>query len=279
MKYIWLDESTREGEFYSNFYGGILIDSKDLHDVLQIMQRCVDENGLTGHEIKWQKVNEKHYEPYIKVVDTVFDLLEKNRIKMRIFFKSNQYDVLGLSKEKKIKTYQMLYYQFVKHAFGLQYANIDIQQPLRVHLSFDEMPLHNDDKKEFVECLMGLNKIKEFMNANVRFAESDIVEVDSSTSLPLQFLDLILGAMSFRLNNKHKIIQEGCRVRGKRTRVKESLYKHINHRIRMIRPGFNIGESTGRRTDEDVWTESYRHWRFKPYHSERDFSKSKGHKK
>ena len=125
MLYIWLDESTKEGEYYSNFYGGIMIDSRKLNDVLLIMRRCVEENGLSGHEIKWQKVNENHFEPYKKVVDTIFDLLQKGLIKMRIFFKSNQYDAIGLTKEQKIKTYQMLYYQFVKHAFGLKFANSD----------------------------------------------------------------------------------------------------------------------------------------------------------
>lgn len=279
MKYIWLDESTKEGEYYSNFYGGILIDSKHLHDVLYIMQRCVDENGLSGHEIKWQKVNENHFEPYKKVVDTIFDLLEHGLVKMRIFFKSNQYNTIGLTKEQRINTYQILYYQFVKHAFGLQYANEDISKPLRVHLSFDEMPLHNADKKKFINYLLGLNDTREFSRANIRLAESDIVEIDSSKELPLQFLDLILGAMSFRLNNKHKIKPEGSRVRGKRTQIKEKLYKYINQRIRMIRPGFNIGESTGRRSDRDAWTEPYRHWSFKPNNSIRDYSKAKGHKK
>lgn len=279
MLYIWLDESTKEGEFYSNFYGGLLIDSKHLNDVLLIMQRCVEENGLDGHEIKWQKVNENHFEPYKKVVDTIFDLLENGLIKIRIFFKSNQYDAIGLTKEQKIKSYQMLYYQFVKHAFGLQYANSDTSKALRVHLSFDEMPLRYDDKSDFVTSLLGLNDVKEYAKANILFSESDIVEVDSSKALPLQFLDLILGSMSFRLNNKHKIIPEGSRVRGKRTRIKEKLYKHINLRIRMIRPGFNIGESTGRRSDRDVWTDPYRHWCFKPYNSVRDLSKAKSHKK
>ena len=279
MIYIWLDESTKEGEFYSNFYGGILIDSHDLHDVLLIMQRCVDENGLSGHEIKWQKVNDNHFEPYTEVVDTIFELLEHGLIKMRIFFKSNQFDAVGLTKEQRIKTYQILYYQFVKHAFGLQYANDDNNKPLRVHLSFDEMPLHNADKKEFINYLLKLNDTKEFSKANVRFAESDIIEVDSSKELPLQFLDLILGAMSFRLNNKHKMIPEGSRVRGRRTRIKEKLYKHINQRISRIRPGFNIGVSTGRRTDEDVWNEPYRHWCFIPHDSVRDLSKAKSHKK
>lgn len=278
MLYIWLDESTKEGEYYSNFYGGIMIDSRKLNDVLLIMRRCVEENGLSGHEIKWQKVNENHFEPYKKVVDTIFDLLQKGLIKMRIFFKSNQYDAIGLTKEQKIKTYQMLYYQFVKHAFGLKFANSDNSQPLRVHLSFDEMPLCHDDISEFRNSILGLNNVKEFSQANIRFSESDIIEADSRNELPLQFLDLILGAMSFRLNNKHLIIPEGSRVRGKRTRIKEKLYKYINQRIREIMPGFNIGISTGRRSDKDVWTDPYRHWSFVPTNFIRDLSKAKKHK-
>ncbi len=279
MLYIWLDESTKEGEFYSNFYGGIMIDSRNLNDVLYIMKRSVDENGLSGHEIKWQKVNENHFESYKKVVDTIFDLLQNGLIKMRIFFRSNQYNAVGLTKEQKIKAYQMLYYQFVKSAFGLKFANSDMSKPLRVHLSFDEMPLCNDDKSEFRNYIMRLNQVKEFSQANIRFSESDIIEVDSRNELPLQFLDLILGAMSFRLNNKHTIIPEGSRVRGKRTRIKEKLYKYINEKIREIKPGFNIGVSTGRRSDMDVWTDPYRHWCFVPHNNIRDLSKTKKHKK
>lgn len=279
MLYIWLDESTKEGEFYSNFYGGIVIDSRNLNDVIHIMRRCVDENGLSGHEIKWQKVNEAHFEPYKKVVDTIIDLLKNGLIKMRIFFKSNQYDAVGLTKEQKIKTYQMLYYQFVKHAFGLKFANNDTSKPLRVHLSFDDMPLCHDDISEFRNSILGLNTVKEFSQTNICFSESDIIEVDSRNELPLQFLDLILGAMSFRLNNKHLIIPEGSRVRGKRTRIKEKLYKYINERIREIKPGFNIGVSTGRRSDMDVWTDPYRHWCFVPHNNIRDLSKTKKHKK
>lgn len=60
--YIWFDESDKEGEFYSNFYGGILIKSKDFGNVLQMMKYKVEELGLTNEEIKWQKVNQYTYE-------------------------------------------------------------------------------------------------------------------------------------------------------------------------------------------------------------------------
>lgn len=60
--YIWFDESDKEGEFYSNFYGGILIKSKDFGNVLQMMKYKVEELELTNEEIKWQKVNQYTYE-------------------------------------------------------------------------------------------------------------------------------------------------------------------------------------------------------------------------
>lgn len=71
--------------------------------------------------------------------------------------------------------------------------------------------------------------------------------------------------MAFRLNEMHKEKPEGQRRRGKRTRAKEALYKHINKRIRAIYPRFNIGVSTG--TDGlamNRWLHPYRHWNFLP---------------
>ncbi len=75
MYYIWFDESDKEGEFYSNFYGGVLIKSSDLEKVLQMMNSLVLELGIE-EEIKWQKVNAFVYEKYVKVVDFIFELLK-----------------------------------------------------------------------------------------------------------------------------------------------------------------------------------------------------------
>ena len=88
-------------------------------------------------------------------------------------------------------------------------------------------------------------------------------------------MDLILGSICFRLNNKHKIKDPITGKRGKRTKVKEKLYKYINSKIRMLRPGFNIGESTGISCKEDRWNLPYSHWSFKPTNYVRDYSKAK----
>lgn len=84
----------------------------------------------------------------------------------------------------------------------------------------------------------------------------------------LQALDIVFGAMQFRLNDKHLEKPEGAHSRGKRTSAKECVYKHVNRCIRQLYGGkrFNIGVSTGRPdpgTDHE-WTDPHRHWLFKP---------------
>ena len=88
-------------------------------------------------------------------------------------------------------------------------------------------------------------------------------------------MDLILGSICFRLNNKHLIKDSETNRRGKRTIIKHKLYKHINSKIREIHPGFNIGESTGISFKEERWLLPYSHWSFKPNNYVRDFSKAK----
>ncbi len=277
MYYIWFDESDKEGEFYSNFYGGILIKSEHLEKVLQMMKCIVEEVGLSGEEVKWQKVNQYTFDKYIRLVDFVFELLENGFAKIRIFFRNNQFIPTGLTKEQKRNEFSLLYYQFIKHSFGLQYSN-PTKRPVKLKLFIDDIPLKGEDKRIFESFLYKLNTDDVFNKGNIILAKGDIREVDSKKHLPLQLMDLILGAICFRLNDKHKIKDPETNRRGKRTKLKEQLYKHINSRIRKIKPGFNIGESTATILPSDKWEYPYMHWSFKPSNNIRDFTKSKGYK-
>ena len=101
------------------------------------------------------------------------------------------------------------------------------------------------------------------MNLKITFAYQDIVQVESHDHDVLQCLDVVLGAMNFRLNKKNKDKPPGARVRSPKTRAKEKVYKRINERIRDIYPGFNIGITTGHNGDQaNRWNHSYRHWNF-----------------
>ena len=52
MYYIWTDESDTMGKYYANFYGGILVQSKHLNEVLERLSAIVKEVGLENEEIK-----------------------------------------------------------------------------------------------------------------------------------------------------------------------------------------------------------------------------------
>ncbi len=56
---IWCDESDKKGQFFSNFYGGVLVASDHLKEVqTTLREKCADLKFFD--EIKWQKVSE-HY--------------------------------------------------------------------------------------------------------------------------------------------------------------------------------------------------------------------------
>lgn len=152
MYYIWFDESDKEGAYYSNFYGGILVDSKNYEKVLAMSKTFIEELGIT-EEIKWQKVNEFWYEKYLTLVDFIFDLLAQGYIKIRIFFRNNQYMAPYLTREQRHKAYPLLYYQFIKHAFGFQYSNPE-NKPQYLKIMLDDIPLKGEDKKEFKNFIL-----------------------------------------------------------------------------------------------------------------------------
>src|SRR5690606_7144357 len=98
---------------------------------------------------------------------------------------------------------------------------------------------------KFKDYIEGLGSSTAFRNAGIKLHKEDIAEVRSHDHVLLQGLDIVLGAMCFRLNNKHKIKPDGSRRRGRRTIAKEKLYKKIVARVCRIRPHFNFGTSTG----------------------------------
>lgn len=273
MIYIWLDESDKKGQYFSNFYGGILIDSQYYDEINNDLKQLIVSLGI-DEEIKWQKVNAYTFERYKAIIDYTFDLLYTGKAKIRIFFRNNQYKAQNLTDRQRENEFTILYYEFIKHAFGLIYCDMPISERF-VRLYIDDIPARGSQVWEFKKYILSLNNDSAFKSNKIRIRENDIIEVDSSQHLPLQLLDLILGAMCFRLNNKQKIKQADTNKRGKRTILKEKLYKYILSKICVIKPNFNIGESTGFEFYSDRWSSPYRHWSFKPNGYVRDYSESK----
>lgn len=260
---IYCDESDVAGPHYGNFYGGILVESGHLAEVIERLEQKKTELHFNG-EVKWQKITQPYAGKYIALIDTLFALIGEGKVKLRIMFTQKAYLPPEQIRRQADEAFLKLYYQFVKHSFGLQYAG-DAGGETKVRLYFDWLPDTKERCANFKGYLGGLNSSTAFRRARVRIQEDQIAEVDSKDHVLLQCLDIVLGSMPFKLNNKFKEKLEGSRTRGKRTIAKEKVYKHINKCIRGLYPHFNIGVSTGTPNGiEDRWAMPYRHWRFVP---------------
>ncbi|MDG4671742.1 DUF3800 domain-containing protein [Shinella sp. 838] len=261
---LYCDESAKKGTYYSNFYGGAILKAEDQEAIERILRER--KIGLNLYdELKWTKVTENYRQKYQEFIDTFFDLVAAERIKIRIMFTHNRFIAKDLTAEQKDNQYFLLYYQMLKHAFGLGHCNPYKIDRVFVTMLLDQIPHSREKVEKFRDELASLSTRKLFRDARVSVVRDQIADVDSKAHCVLQGLDIVLGSMYFRLNDLHLAKPEGQRRRGKRTVAKEKLYKHVNKRIRELYPNFNVGESTGTHNGPiDRWEHPYRHWKFKP---------------
>lgn len=264
---IYCDESESRGRHFSNFYGGALVRSTDVDRIrAELAQKKLDLN-LFG-EVKWSKLTVNYFAKYLELVDFYLDYVERDQIKLRIMFTQNTVRPRGLTDEHFKNQYAILYYYFIRHAFGLRYSPVE-PNGVDVRIYPDRMPLSAEQVDTFKSYLVRLSNRTEFRERGIRIAHHNIVEVVSHDHDILQCLDIVLGAMNFRLNDKHLDKPEGQLRRSPKTRAKEKLYKQINRRIRGIYPSFNVGITTGHQGDRSTrWHHPYRHWNFRA--NERD---------
>lgn len=271
---IYADESTQKGQYYSNFYGGVLIRSDHIDHVRHALDEAKRQQNLYN-EIKWSKVTAQYLEKYQEMMNTFFAFVRQDIIKVRIMFTQNSHVPVNLDAYQRENSYHLLYYQFIKHAFGLANSNQG-QSPIHLRIYLDRMPDTQEKNAQFKAYLVSLQNTVHFRRARIKIKPDQIAEIDSHQHDILQCLDVVLGAMQFRLNDQHKVKPQNSVRRGSRTIAKEKLYKHIRQHICQMHPNFNIGITTGRQGDwANVWQQPYRHWLFVPTDYQRDESKKK----
>ena len=261
MTYIlYCDESADHGEKFSDFFGGCIIDSVNQNDIVSALENKKKQLNLNA-EIKWTKVTENYLDKYFEMIDLFFDFVESGKVKVRIMFRKTD-DAFKRSEDAIDNKYFKLYYQFIKHSFGLKTIPIDCT-PAKIILYLDVLPDKHGQRERFKEYISSIPSFSDFEGVNIVIRPRDIIEVDSHDHILLQCTDIVLGAMNFKLNEYNKAKPEGSHRRGKRTIAKEKLYKHILERICRIHPAFNIGVSTGARNyDNPHWESPYEHWLF-----------------
>jgi hypothetical protein len=277
MEYIiYCDESISRGKYYSNFYGGALIRNCDFDFVVNSLNEKKIALNLFN-EIKWNKVSDNYLEKYKEIINLYFKFIMDNKIKIRIMFSQNAQVPVNLTKESIDNGFHLLYYQFVKHAFGLIFHDKNPKDRTFIRLYFDKLPDNNLKNEIFKSHIYGLQGQDSFRKALLKIRLEDISEVDSHKHVVLQCMDIILGSMAFRLNDLHKEKCIDTNKRGKKTIAKNNLYEYILSLIRKMEgyENFNIGITTGRKSRDDTWNNPYRHWRFTPTEFTIDKSKYK----
>lgn len=271
---IFCDESDDKGRFYSNFYGGALIEASKQQSIEAELQTLKDDLHIFDGEMKWVRITENYADKYIDFINGVFNIIARGDMKIRIMFTQNRY--LPLLEEYQIgHDYFMLYYQFIKHAFGLQYA-VPVGGTASAAVLLDDVP-HNSQKfDQFKRYLSSLSDFPKWTRAGFSIAFEDIADVNSKNHNILQALDIILGGMQSRLNEKHTKPTPPAKRRGKRTKAKARVYDAIKDRIWAIYPNFNVGVSTAILDGMHMRFEHpYRHWLFVPSNAEVDPARTK----
>lgn len=274
MRYlIYCDESDDKGQYCSNFYGGALL---KLSDQALVESRLTAAKGLgcSAKEFKWTKVCPYMEAEYIAFVREIFTLVREGLLKIRIMFTQNINQARGQNYDEENQFF-ILYYHFLKHAFGLRYCNTAFPEQAFVHVALDQVPSTKEKFANFKNYLSSLSDYPVLFDARVCIPKASIYPVNSQQHVILQAVDVVLGAMQFRLNNKHKEKPAGARLRAKRTRSKERVYNEIRRLIQDIYPNFNIGTSTGEIERTERWTHPYAHWLFVPQGSVKDLTRGK----
>lgn len=263
---VFCDESEKKGKYFSNFYGGVMVGSSQWNAVTARLSTAAAEAGITS-EVKWSKVGPLELEPYSALLSVFFAEIEAGTLKMRVMFRQNAQLAQGLTSEQRKNEYFLLYYQFLKHGFGFAHMPDHSLNGVSLRLYLDKLPNQNRESKEqFRGHIAALATTARLRNKCLTILPENITDVDSKDHLLLQCMDVVLGSIAFRLNDKHKAMPEGEKRRGKRTIAKEKLYKFLLSKIKKVtgKQYFNIGESTSLSTfPEGRWNDHYLHWKFR----------------
>lgn len=264
MEYIiYCDESVSDGKYYTDFFGGVLVRNTDFDKIREALETKKKELNLKG-EIKWVKVTGNYLEKYKQMMDIFFSFIKENYLKVRIMFRETSQTPSNLSSEQVHNRYSLLYYQFVKNAFGLIYHDGPKDKPVFLRLYFDEIPYPLDQRDAFKAHIFSLQRNTRFRKARLKIRMNDVVEINSCKHSIQQCMDIILGSISFMLNRKNEVVPMGSIERGHRTIAKEQLFHHI---LQLIQKSdniefFDISKTTPIAIPKDFWTMPYRHWKF-----------------
>ena len=199
-----------------------------------------------------------------QMMDLFLSFVKQNKVKLRIMFQESGHSYDPLHQDQIVNRYHLLYYQFIKHAFGLRSHDGPAGETVYLKLYFDKMPVSIQESDAFKAHIAYLQNLWQFRKARIVIRPDDIAEIDSHKHCIQQCMDIVLGSIAFRLNNKHLVIPPGATEPGHKTRAKETLFNHILDLIKDADgiEDFDISKTTLPDRARDRWIIPYRHWKF-----------------
>lgn len=70
-----------------------------------------------------------------------------------------------------------MYYQFIKHAFGLKYSNPN-RAPIKLRINFDHLSDTKEKSAQFTSYISSLEKSSQFRRVRILISEIQIAEVN-----------------------------------------------------------------------------------------------------
>lgn len=250
---LYADESIERGAFFSNFYGGLLISSRDRGAVVAALE--AEKARLNLHnEVKWQKVTLNYLNKYLELSSLFFEFVRDRKIRLRILFTDNANVPENLVNLNFSRRYLQLYLSFIEHAFDIE-CRLPNDEAARLRILLDELPVSINDKRFFRQQIYKLNNSPAFRKGNFLVIPDAVGEIDSREHVLLQCLDIVLGAMQARMNARDT---NASRPVGKRSAAKQQLSAHILSQVRSIHRNFHMEVTTPVAVNQG-WQCCYRH--------------------
>jgi hypothetical protein len=193
---IWADEAWTHGGGEPNrywcFFGGVMGPQAAIDRLDSELSKIKRAHNLAG-EVAWANVRAKNLPPYRAMVDCLVDLLQRTDLHFRQVFLDRsliRVDQNGAANPvADLDVQYLIYYQFLKHAFGIRYLPVAPPgQTHRILIRLDDhsSQRHKSDLQSFVENLKSTLHRPD-LSIEVTFH-------DSKKSVRLQICDLLIGA-------------------------------------------------------------------------------------
>ena len=257
---------------YHCFFGGIFGSQSLLGRLETELIKIKQVNNLASAEVKWSALKPAKLLAYIQLIDCFFDHLDSANLTYRQMFRDRSFvycDQSGNTSSEKteLDVQFMLFYQFIKHSFGIQFLPVihDVKHEILVRLDGHSSQRHKDDLERYIN------------NLNQHWGRNDIIVkasfIDSKSSNVLQLCDVIMGAAGSYGNKQHQLRSNGQRGMTKAQKPRYDLSKYIYNKIKALDAkhrgsrAFNWFESTGMQGNPDSKLHhKLRIWKYIPAH-------------